>query len=222
MTDPLACGTGNGMVEQEEPPWRSRGDERANELHLPLVLLPPQGKGGLFLEVFAGKAVLTRAVQKRHGRVCLPAIDLFEGLWKLDLPDTPSVSVLSSWIHLRWVHFGTPCSSFSCAVRKSSRREVEYVAIGDEEDKKILGGSETARATAALINECRKISSAWSLENPQTSLMWRFPAIRDAVVDALKVDLDMCQYDGRLPGDLLPYRKTTRVMTNMRAFEGLN
>lgn len=117
------------------------------------------------------------------------------------------------------VHFGTPCSSFS-AVRGSSRRKTEHGVLGDEKDPKILNGN--AHATAALIHECQKTDTAWSLENPQTSLIWSFPAVRDATADALKVDFDMCQYDGRLPGDVWLYRKATRVMTNVRAFEGLN
>lgn len=55
--------------------------------------------------------------------------------------------------------------------------------LGDERDPKVRSGNETASATA------------WSLENPQTPLLWIYPAIRDATAAALSVDFDMCQYE---------------------------
>lgn len=133
-------------------------DSQAGEVGFPLGQLPPRGKSGLFLEIFAGKGVLTRAVQHAHGLVCLPAIDLITGPWKLDLRDPRSVDVLSHWItrqRLRWVHFGTPCSSFSCALRRSTRRDSDYGVIGDERDPKVVSGNGTARATAAPIEVCQ-------------------------------------------------------------------
>lgn len=43
-------------------------------MNLPAGLVPPLGDSGLFMEVIAGKAILTRAVQRKCGRVCLPAV----------------------------------------------------------------------------------------------------------------------------------------------------
>ena len=77
-------------------------------------------QAGCFLEVFAGEAVLTRAVQAAGG-FALPPIELIPNQFvptPVDLTDVAVLEHLEMLIREGWIgyiHFGTPCSSFSLA-----------------------------------------------------------------------------------------------------------
>lgn len=135
LTASCCLQDGGRGKEAAPPPWRRWGATPTSLTCPPVELLPPPGKGGLFLEIFAGAGVWAKAIEKKRDCGCLPAIDLVEGPWHLDLRDDDAVLLLSSWIRhcrLRWVHFGTPCSTFSCALRGATCLRSKCDALGDE------------------------------------------------------------------------------------------
>ena len=74
----------------------------------------------IFLEIFAGKAGVTRAVRS-EGTIVLPPVDIVlskEVVSVTNLEDEKVWQKIDKWITsgvIDLVHFGTPCSSFSRA-----------------------------------------------------------------------------------------------------------
>ena len=79
----------------------------------------PQGRQ-FFIEIFAGKAVLTRAIAKQ-GINTLPPIEIDTNEFvseAVDLTDAKVMQHVKKLIaegYVCYIHFGTPCSSFSQA-----------------------------------------------------------------------------------------------------------
>ena len=89
----------------------------------------PRTQGTVFIGVFAGKGELTRAL-KDVGITCLARVDI-EGQGALH-PDVLKKSGKRKLLELiirhdiHYVHFGTPCSSFSRALGPHLNRSKEF------------------------------------------------------------------------------------------------
>ena len=106
------------------------------------------------------------------------------------------------------VHLGTPCSTWSIA-----RRNIKD--FGRARARDFLGVG-FALFSQRVIHECLRVGACWSLENPQSSRLWRFPPISAlrGTTNFKEIIFDHCRY-GR------SYKKPTAIWTNTPALEDL-
>ena len=178
------------------------------------------------LEVFAGKAVWSSSCRSR-GWIVLPPIEIVVAG---NVKAPADITAPRIWRKvLRWlkvvnfVHFGTPCSSFSQARKDDGGppplRSVEYIAglpdLDEEDKKKVELGNLLADITIQLINECRT-GQLWSVENPAGSYLWLLPAFKALArkVGVFRVDFDMCAFGHKS-------KKPTALLTNCRPLQSL-
>ena len=168
----------------------------------------PQGKQ-FFIEIFAGHAVLTRAVQKQ-GLDTLPPVEIEANEFvteTVDITDQKVVQHIKRLIEegcVLYIHFGTPCSSFSQARKDDGGppplRSAEFVTglrgLSQRDQEKVELGNSLLALSVELIYHCHRYGVKWSLENPATSFMWDMPNMRQ-LQNALKpsfVTFDMCRF----------------------------
>lgn len=179
-------------------------------------------QGGVFLEVFCGTGRLTRAVGRCGCRVA-PGIDLLKGPRKIDLCNDQAYLDLVKEVftqRVSYVHLGTPCTTFSSALRGKARKRSKCDPVGPESDPKIAAANLLSRRTVSL---CRLIAQAggfWSIENPNSSLLWHLPEVARLVGQGSFVRFDACAYGARIPGEGA-FRKRTKLLTNMLPLRGL-
>ena len=123
-----------------------------------------------------------------------------------------------------FVHFGTPCSSFSQARQDDGGpppiRSEEHIrglpGLSAADQAKVELGNALAEITLALISKLT-LQQLWSIENPAHSYLWKLPAMMDLAntQGVLRVEFHMCQYGHRS-------RKLTAVLTNCGALAGLH
>ena len=119
-----------------------------------------------FLELFGGCAHLSGSFSQVGCHIA-PPFELANGKW-FGLCHPSVFRVVLGWIRIRvvWlVHFAPPCAFFSQA----------HDALKKERLKS--SGLATARATVWLLQCCKRLNSAWILENPKTSAIFRWPPL---------------------------------------------
>ena len=146
---------------------------------------PPPG-ACFFLEIFAGKAGLTRAVLDNTQWHVLPPVEV-----TLNELVTQPANVFDPglWMKIRnWVragavsylHFGTPCTTYSKARNGSNGgpgplRSLEHLnglpGLSPADKAKVDEGNRFLLMTVELI--MLNTTLKWSIENPASSLMWR-------------------------------------------------
>ena len=106
------------------------------------------------------------------------------------------------------LHLGTPCTVFSIA-----RHGITNTARARERERI---GCELAFFTAELCRTATSLGIKRSIENPTTSRLWEFPAIRDlqCLPGVQFVNTVMCHFGA-------PYKKPTSLMTNILELRGL-
>ena len=141
----------------------------------------PSAKG-FSLEIFAGEAGLTQAIHAR-GKKFLPPIEILPNNFVLDAVDILDQQVV---LHIKklieagslfFIHFGTPCSSFSLARKddggppplrdRASLWGRPNLRACDIE--KVQLGNKFMAITAELVTMCQRCSVGWSVENPAGS-----------------------------------------------------
>ena len=183
-----------------------------------------------FLEVFSGKAWLTRALRKR-GWGILPPIDIvIEGdvLAAADVLDPLLRAKVEAWLKsgcVKFVHFGTPCATFSRARKEGDGgppplRADQFLfgvpSLDAVDKEKVRLGTFFMTLT---LEWCALITDAgafWSIENPASSMMWLMPAMVAFVItfQALKFELHMCAYGSK-------HMKPTLFVTSWAALEAI-
>eukprot|EP00435_Cladocopium_sp_Y103_P061503 s490_g23.t1 len=162
-----------------------------------------------FLELFAGTAQLSEAVEKSGCRT-LPAFDVSKGK-HFNLLNKGVQEVIIGLIrgrHVWCVHLGTPCTAWSRArhgiVNFKKARKKEHFAVA------------TALFSVRVIRECIKHGVRFTLENPTSSRLWQFKPIEDLFTrrDICFFTFDHCRFG-------MSYRKRTSLMTNEPAFKAL-
>ena len=163
---------------------------------------PPNCSHGVFLEIFAGSARLSHAVDKAGLATMTPMDAIFTS--DHDLRRRTTQLVVLHWLRsgvIAYVHFGTPCTVFSRArhgiLNSRKAREKERI------------GLELALFTAEAIETCNRCGVRWSLENPRKSRLFDLPFLAPILhrQEVFCVDIDFCEY-----GE--PYQKATRIFTN--------
>ena len=155
--------------------------------------------GRTFVEVFSGCGALGRAVA-RHG-LQVVQWDVVHGS-SYNLCVSTNLKRLIKRIRKQdvcAVHLGTPCTTFSNARRPMIRSATCPRGLPDLSPKasqQVHDGNLLADATARLLRECIARGLAVTLENPQTSLLWKYPPIAK-LISQHQLDLvnfHMCQY----------------------------
>ena len=140
-----------------------------------------------FLEVFAGEAGLSQAVQAESIPIFPPIEIEFNHfvLQSVDLLDPAVLSHVKSLISDGWVlgiHFGTPCSSFSIARKndggppplRSKAALWGFQHLRGKDLEKVRLGNDIAVQLAML---CHDHGIPWSVENPAGSFLWSMPTM---------------------------------------------
>ena len=223
----MICGSAHPMVGNHRGrPASSAGadDGRASGQTAPA---PWWGSGQVpaapgFLEIFAGKAGLTQAA-KRHGVAVLPPIELLPNEVVLEAVDIlqpevlQHVKALLTGHHVQMVHFGTPCSSFSQARKLDGGppplRDRDHLyglaGLAADDQTALRLGAQLMEVTAQLVTLAQQAGVQWSIENPETSLLWDMPPVQTlaSFPTVQKFGLDMCRFGS-------PHMKPTTLLAN--------
>lgn len=171
-------------------------------------------RGRVFLEVFAGKGALGRALRARGFGVVVVDIALGH-----DLKDPEVQLLLQGWIDsgVAWgLWLGTPCSSFSRARRapensrwpgplRSSEHPAGLPQLKELDRQKVVEGNLLAKIAGGLRQRAQLRGLGCGEENPAQSFLWSLPS-RSRLCDASveQIVFDQCAF-GR------PWRGRTRV-----------
>ena len=183
--------------------------------------------GSFFLEIFAGKAGLSQAISAR-GIPILPPIEIEAGDFVQQSVDVLDPAVQA---HLRllieakvifYIHFGTPCSSFSIARKNDGGppplRDRHHLwglpGLRPQDQRKVTMGTEFMFFTQRMATLCHKLGVLWSVENPASSFIWVMPPILDLaqLPTVQKITLDMCRFGS-------VHKKPTSIMAAMDLHE---
>ena len=189
-------------------------------------------KGPFFLEIFAGAGGVAAAV-KQLGVPCLPPIDIVaegEVSSARDVQDEEFWTFIKELIRrgsVRFLHLGTPCSTFSMAravkMKNGPRplRSLEHPlglpTLGAAEKQQALLGNtlldKSVEAALAVLAE----GGDFSLENPEKSLLWNMPPIQflKIMYPTFVVSFDQCCF-----GSL--HLKPTAVLTSQALLQALS
>jgi len=181
----------------------------------------PSGK--FFLEIFAGAAGLTQAISARGMQVLAP-IEIepnqfvIESVNFLDPKVFQHIELLIDRGVISFIHFGTPCSSFSVARKNDGGppplRDAVHLwglpGLSPKDHEKVLLGNKFMELTARLARHCSAPGVAWSIENPASSFLWAIPPMVD-LQQSLGVKLfwlDMCRFGSK-------HKKPTAVLSTI-------
>ena len=174
------------------------------------------------MEVFAGEAGLSQAVSAR-GMQILPPIEIVINNFvkeKVDILDPAVFQHLQFLIQegiVIFIHFGTPCSSFSIARKHDGGppplRDRQHLwgrhGLSRRDREKLLLGNQFMALTAALATLCYDRGILWSIENPASSFLWRMPPVQAlaALPRVKQFLLDMCRFGA-------PHKKPTALLSS--------
>ena len=155
-------------------------DAKATEIMKPQV----------FLELFAGDGMLTKVVGQ-HAATYAPQ-DVFDSKGgyiggKADLLLPANQKRLRTVVRkqeVRWLHCAPPCHTFSRARRSdhwgSARilRSTEHPLGFDKSNWQVAEANTLAKFTAKLCRTQLRAGGWFSIENPETSILWGTPCMR--------------------------------------------
>jgi hypothetical protein len=194
------------------------------------------GAGAIFsvLEVFSGCGRLSLALQN-CGFMVAPAMDAFpqKGTYVAEHDILNDVAYFSLWSqikagHFHYVHFGIPCTSWSCFQRLNPNSTRTFNSPGGVRPSiKEKEANELVRRVVRLCLELGAAGNYWSVENPRSSLVWRFRAVRPLLEKSFQIDFDQCMF-GLSPAawdkkvsPRVRIKKATRIQTNLAELKSL-
>ena len=152
--------------------------------------MPPR-----ILDLFSGTHSVSKAVLERYADAQVVSLDndpRHGATFVQDIFDFNYRSYEPG--HFDYVHASPPCQQFSIARTTGPPRNLEQADAIVERTLEILRYLQPRY---------------WTLENPQTGLL----KTRPFMADIHFTDVDYCKYG-------FPYRKRTRIWTNLRDFQG--
>ena len=173
---------------------------------------PDLGLHNLVGEFYCGSGNLGKALSSKGLHVA--SIDFVRGCVWHDLTlkevvDAFERSILAGVF--KHNHFGTPCNTYSTARYPKCRSRVKpdglpLRTLTAKERKNLRVGNKLTRATFRLIDACVRSGTAWSIENPDGSLLWWTKGWRriQRLYNPVEVVVDYCSY-----GET--YRKRTKL-----------
>ena len=178
--------------------------------------------GQFFVELFAGEAGLTQAVQVRGGMI-LPPIELLVNSFvkrSVDVCDVDVICHLHKLVEagsILAVHMGTPCSSFSLARKddggppplRDPANIMGKSGLSPQDQEKVDQGNMFAEISAVLAQLCHRHGVPWSIENPAGSYLWQVPAMisLSQLEGVQRFELDMCRFGS-------PHMKPTALLSS--------
>ena len=150
--------------------------------HLPEVTAAefPAWSQPVFLECFAGKAVLTTAALSL-GLPCAKPWNLQSGKVSKFLERGNDLFRAVKDGRIRHIHFGAPCQSMTWA-RSPQLRSTDWPlglpGLTDKQRVLVQTGNELACFTASLCIHLWSVGATFSVENPGLSWMWLLPCFR--------------------------------------------
>ena len=178
------------------------------------------GYDSTFMELFAGEAGLTRAVERRVGTVFNPA-DIQQNHFvkkTFNLLCKTAFKELKKKIkarQIRWVHLASPCKTFSRARRRDRHAKARILRTrtfpgGLWPRSKLVQEANVLASRSAQIAALQHKANGWvSLENPAGSFIWEYGPVKRLLdnPDMKLVFGDQCRFNG-------PYKKSTGWLTN--------
>ena len=165
-----------------------------------------------FVEIFAGEAGLTQAIIAR-GIKTLPPIEILANEFvveEVDILDPKVFQHLCKLIRagcIFFIHFGTPCSSFSQARKDDGGppplRDRHNLwgrpKLSRQDQARVELGNQFMELTVELLVLCCQFGVHWSLENPASSFLWDMPPVRALAARAGvgRFILDMCRFQSK-------------------------
>ena len=207
-SDARECGPAGGSSRTYQDASREQTCHQ-HSVSRPLRVPPGLFTQGSFLEVFGGSGTLSKAISAM-GVAVLPSLDIRKGP-SFDLlrrSTQQAVKEILNKFQVSYVHIGTPCTVFSRARRNICNHQ--------RARQRELVGCELAFFTAELCRLASSLGIMWSIENPRSSRLWDFTAIKDlCLIEGVHfVEFPMCQYGQ-------PYKKSTALLTNCKLLDGL-
>lgn len=184
-----------------------------------------------FREIFAGKAELSKSMEKVLGVKVEEPVDIKPhkiGISSQDILNKEffeQLKVDATLPNQLW-HFGLPCSSFSVLQHSNGGTRRKWRPQGDNSLEREIVGNEIFRRTMILIDILVKHGNHWSLENPASSYVWLMPKMLKlcAKEETSMVGLHQCAYGLKLPdeqGRDKPCKKPTQLAGNMPGWKQL-
>ena len=184
-----------------------------------------------FREIFAGKAALSKSMEKVLGVRVGEPVDIKphkNGIQSQDILDKKFFEQLkldATLPNQLW-HFGLPCSSFSVLQHSNGGTRRRWRPQGDMSLEREIIGNEIFRRTMILIDILEKHGNHWSLENPASSYVWLMPKMMKLCEkeQTSMVGLHQCAYGLKLPdkdGVEGPCKKPTQLAGNMPGLKQL-
>ena len=162
-----------------------------------------------FLELFAGKAGITEAVQLM-GVPTLPPVDLLCSEAVLESMDVVDARVWQQIMRVLalgivfYLHCGTPCNTFTSARKldggppplRSLEHPMGLPSLSSDNEFLVLLGNTFLGHTCEACLVVFTHGGDFSIENPLLSLMWETFLMRQLVdhTRALAIDLDQCAF----------------------------
>lgn len=163
----------------------------------------------MFLELFAGAGVLTKAL-RRQGYAVLP-FDVANGADQ-DLLHPTVLSTIEGWLSagiVTGVWLGTPCTTWSIAHTTPIVRTDAYPygvpGLPPKHAAAVKMGNRTMLVTRRIIKRCIQLRVPAFLENPASSRLFRVTPIASLAQPAQNIVCDYSQFGMR-------WRKHARVL----------
>ena len=185
--------------------------------------------GTWFLEIFSGSARLTEQVKLLRMPI-LPPVDIECSPWvpvpqdALDAAFWDRLMSLALIGALFFVHFGTPCNTFTSARKldggprplRSATQPMGLDDLSPENQALVFLGNCFLFRTVELALAVFDAGGDFSIENPLLSLLWLTPTMGSLQLRArtMDVDLDQCMFGA-------PSMKPTRLRVSHAAFLAL-
>ena len=127
-----------------------------------------------------------------------------------------------------FIHFGMPCSSFSIiqAINGGTRTSESPQGSGDKPNE--MYGNRLADVMCELCWLQNISGGKFSIENPLSSFLWKYPPVDQLSSICVDIDLDQCEYGlrpphrRRAPYSDLRIKKPTRLRTSLHSLSALS
>ena len=181
--------------------------------------------GPWFLEIFSGSARLTEQVRLLQ----MPALPPIDIECSPQVPFPQDVLDVEFWDRIMclaligalfFVHFGTPCNTFTAARKldggprplRSHVQPMGLDGLSPDNQALVLLGNLFLLRTAELALAVFQAGGDFSIENPLLSLIWATPVMRSLSLHArtVDVDFDQCMFGA-------PSLKPTRLRVSHEA-----
>ena len=223
--DPTAAHQAQGpsaqllrMVREEHGEGNARSDPSSHSVRFPDIFSRHLRPRRFCLEIFAGCARITTALQKRGFNAYTVDTCIFPSHNVLCHEVEQSIQhfIKSGRVELIWL--GMPCTTFSRARRYDGigpgpLRTPEHIwglpSLSASDQRKLRQGNQLFLFTLRILDLCFQYKVPFVVENPLSSMAWEVPAFQRFMrrTGSQICDLDFCMYGQN-------WKKPTRLVYN--------